>query len=432
MHTATGISFGIMSSMVRRIIGVFLIGVALVCAPLTALAAEDLALTPVIIDEKAKVRDILKETITLTNAGERVLRLYPSVFDVNPVEGQADQFMRAEDSLERSVSLANWIELSRGVIELGPGESKEIPFVIRVNLNAVPGKYYAHITFGEGSTRDDSETAEPLGTVTVNVEVQADIKEVLQLGSFFTDNIFFSGDDVLFNYQIENIGNQNLKPTGEIRVYDRRGVEVASIPVNQDGASFTPEQKALLASVWSGAEGFGKYKAFLNIDYGSNQTASVQDTIYFWIVPWKELAAFFTIGALLVIFFVYSYHRKLERRYALAHAGAHPPRMTYHEEPLRRPQGRTWAGFFGFGARTPLRPAYTEPHDVRPLRRTPPTPPVERPQPQAPEVHRTVLHVTAPRAQTSGTTINLKDLRHPARAEAHHEPHEVHVINLKK
>ncbi|MCL9972075.1 MAG: hypothetical protein NBV63_01565 [Candidatus Pacebacteria bacterium] len=418
--------------MVLRTIGVFLIAGTLLCAPGVSFAADELTITPVIIDEKAKIRDILKETITVTNAGERVLRLYPSVFDVSPVEGQADQFVRAEDSLERSVSLANWIELSRGVIELGPGESKEIPFVIRVNLNATPGKYYAHVTFGEGSTRDDSDATEPLGTVTVNVEVQADIKEVLQLGSFFTDNIFFSGDDILFNYQIENIGNQNLKPNGEIRVYDRRGVEVASIPVNQDGASFTPEQKALLASVWSGAEGFGKYKAFLDISYGSNQTASVQDTIYFWIVPWKELAAFFTIGALLVIFFVYSYHRKLERRYALAHAGAHPPRMTYHEEPLRRPQGRTWAGYFGFGAQAPARPVYTEPQEVRPLRKAAPVREVLPPTPAVPEVHRTVLHVTAPRAQTTGTTINLKDLRHPARGEVQHEPHEIHVINLKK
>lgn len=419
--------------MVRRAIKVFFVVGILLCAPGASFAADELVVTPVIIDEKGKIRDILKETITVTNAGERVLRLYPSVYDVSPAEGQADQFVRAEDSLERSVSLANWIELSRGVIELGPGESKEIPFVIRINLNATPGKYYAHVTFGEGSTRDDSDAAEPLGTVTVNVEVQADIKEVLQLGSFFTDNIFFSGDDVLFNYQIENIGNQNLKPHGEIRVYDRRGVEVASIPVNQDGASFTPEQKALLASVWSGAEGFGKYKAFLDISYGSNQTASVQDTIYFWIVPWKELAAFFTVGALMVIFFVYSYHQKLERRYALAHGGAHSPRMTYHEEPLRKPQSRrTWASYFGFGARTP-QPIYTEPKPIEPLRR-PAVQAAGHTATPAPihEVHKTVLHVTAPRADARGATINLKDLRHPARTEQHAERHEVHVINLKK
>jgi hypothetical protein len=393
--------------------------------PCYARASEpaDLTVTPVIISEKAKVRDIIKESITIKNTSEHTINLYPSVYDVSAIEGETG-FERAGDSLERSVSLANWIELSRGVVELGPGEEKTLPFVVRVNLNAEPGTYYAHISFGEGPTRDEAEAIEPLAQVSVNIEVLADIKEVLQLGTFFTDSFFLSGDDVLFNYQIENIGNQDLKPSGEIRIYDRTGTEVASVPVNADGATFSPEQEAMLAAVWNGAQGFGKYKAFLNIDYGSNQRASVQDTVFFWIVPWKQLASFFTVGVLLVIFFVYYYHLRLERRYALQHGGALPhPTFTVHEDALKPKKNRGgWFGLFGFG--TPRRTPVPE-HSVQALH----TERVVHPSPE-PVMHRTEIHVQKPQAHTmSSGTINLKDLRRPTQQA---ETHEVHVINLKK
>jgi hypothetical protein len=68
MHTGTRFSFGIIRSMVLRTIGVFLIAGTLLCTPGVSLAADELVITPVIIDEKAKIRDILKETITVTNA----------------------------------------------------------------------------------------------------------------------------------------------------------------------------------------------------------------------------------------------------------------------------------------------------------------------------------------------------------------------------
>jgi hypothetical protein len=201
-----------------------------------------------VIDEKVKVRDILKKSVTVTNSSNRKLNLYPSVNDINPQEGE-EEFVASQNAAERSGSLANWIELSRGVVELGPGESKELPFVIRTHLDAAPGTYHATISLGEGSSRSQAEEAPPLAEVAVNVEVMADIKEVMQLNKFFTDNVFFSGDDVLFNYQLENIGNQELQPRGEIRIYNRRGEEVAAVDVNTEGKKFSPEQTAQLASM---------------------------------------------------------------------------------------------------------------------------------------------------------------------------------------
>jgi hypothetical protein len=276
--------------------------------------SAELTVTPVVLDEKVKVRDILKKSVTVTNSSNRKLNLYPSVNDINPQEGE-EEFVASQNAAERSGSLANWIELSRGVVELGPGESKELPFVIRTHLDAAPGTYHAIISLGEGSSRSQAEEAPPLVEVAVNVEVMADIKEVMQLNKFFTDNVFFSGDDVLFNYQLENIGNQELQPRGEIRIYNRRGEEVAAVDVNTEGKKFSPEQTAQLASVWSAATGFGRFKAFLNVDYGNSQTGSVQDTVYFWVIPWKQLLALFIASAIAVVALALYFHRWFEERH---------------------------------------------------------------------------------------------------------------------
>lgn len=302
------------------------VGAALIL-PFVSFADSTASLTvvPVVVDEKAKARDILKETITITNTTTHKMNVYTVVNDVTAQEGQ-EAFVSAQGAEDKKDSLANWIEISRGVIDLNPGESKQIPFVIRVSLNALPSTYHADISFYEGSTLTEAQGRSPIGVVTVNTDVQAEIKESMQLNKFITDSFFFSGDDVLFNYQLENIGNQELKPKGEIRIYDRKGREVVSIPVNPDGKSFTPDQAAQLASAWSAAEGFGKFKAFLNVDYGANQSGTLQDTVFFWIIPWQQLLVIAVVSVVAIIVSALYFHRWLEhrhmQRFALAGQGA--------------------------------------------------------------------------------------------------------------
>jgi hypothetical protein len=108
--------------MFARLVAPFFLAVMVFShAPLPAYAATDMTATPAVMDEKAKARDILKKEITIKNTSSRKLTVYPIVKDVVSETG-ATGFVQAQDSTERSASLANWIELSRGVIELGPGE----------------------------------------------------------------------------------------------------------------------------------------------------------------------------------------------------------------------------------------------------------------------------------------------------------------------
>lgn len=419
-----------------------LIIVALHPAPLFAQSAtQELTATPAVIDESnAKAQGILTESITIQNTSDQTLELYPSVNDVQDQSGE-QPFAPAQNAPEASASLSNWIELSRGVIELGPGQQQTVPFVIRIPTDAVAGSYHALISFANGDTRDDANARGALASVTVNVDLQADIVNLMQLNSFSTDNLVFSGDDVLFTYQLQNVGNQSLDPKGEISIYDRKGEEVATIDINSEGKVISPDQVSQLASTWSAASGFGKYKAVINVDYGTSQVASVQDVTYFWIIPWQQVLGLSVVTLLALIFFSLYFHRWLENQHfgKLAAAGlineealaklqeppppppAAPEEPQIPKEPLSvrakrmaervhttiEEKGQQYSDFRRTGFISPKSPKAASPQSAAPA---------QDPAPQS-----------AP-AQSAPGTINLKQALKPEPSAAP-QPH--HVINLK-
>lgn len=265
--------------------------------PVLSETAPPYTITPVVANEKAKPRDIIKKELVLTNNTAQKVSLYITVEDIDPLRG-AEAYEGVGDS-DLSTSLASWVEITRGVIELDSGESRKIPYLIHVNLTARPGSYFVHIKAREGSNREEAEARDDGATLMLNVEVLDDAKERLQLGTFATDDSVILGTQVSFSYLLENIGNRDIEPRGSIRIFNRRGEEVGSVPLNPDGLEITPENKEQLASVWSATGRFGKYKAFLDLEYGENQLASVQDTVYFWVFPWKEILA--TLVGVLVL-----------------------------------------------------------------------------------------------------------------------------------
>jgi hypothetical protein len=370
-----------------------------------------LTLTPAIIDEKVKAQDILNESVSITNTSEHKMTLYPSIYDVSAASGE-QSFKEALSAPDAQQSVSNWTELSRGVVELNPGEEKTIPFVIRVPRDAVVGSYHARVSFYNGTTRDDATKRGSVGDIALNVELTADVKELMQVSAFSTDNVVFSGDDALFKYQLQNIGNQPLDPKGEIRIYDRRGEEVASVNVNNEGKVVSPDKTSQLASVWGAVSGFGRYKAVLDVTYGAQQVASVQDATYFWVIPWKQVLIVFIITLIGLILLSLHFERWFEDRHFAKFAAA---------------------GLF----KTEVVPASMTPQPVLPVSpRTPAsaatsTPVRETAPKMAPESLRSRLQIkplsASKKSVAANDTIDLKSLMRPAEKRVG----ETHVINLK-
>lgn len=287
--------------------------------PLAAFAASpSFSVSPLVLDGKGKPREILRYTATLTNAKDHIVTVYPWVVNLDPVHGEELQEPLGKADL--STSLANWIEVSRAAVDLGPGESREIPVLVQINMSARPGVYHALIHFSEGPSRIDAESdRERTRSVAINMEVLDDANERLSLNMFAPDKNVFGGDAASFSYRIENTGNRGIVPEGKIRIFDRKGEEVAALDANADGRKLEPSAKEMLAGVWAADGHFGKYKAVLDLSYGKG---TIQDTVFFWVVPWKSLIGILGVLFVAVAVLALMLHARAQSRPGYAYAYA--------------------------------------------------------------------------------------------------------------
>ena len=202
-----------------------------ILAPLQA--AEIITVAPVVFDFKVKARDILKEKLILTNKSDVKLNVYTFVNNILATTGE-EKFLDPA-AADYSSSLANWISISRGVLELAPGEKKELNFSVEVNMRANPGIYHAIISFAAGATRAAAEAnLKDAAKININLEVLDNAKEILGIKNFMPDKTFFSKFPVSLSYTLENSGDRSLAPTGRLLIYNRKGEEVSVIDLNSE------------------------------------------------------------------------------------------------------------------------------------------------------------------------------------------------------
>lgn len=288
--------------------------------------AQSLVAVPAIIDLEGQPRDILKASVTLDNRSETYIEVYPFINSISAEYGRQEFVDPA--TADSASSLANWIELSRASIILKAREKKTIEFAVNVHLRAQPGNYHAVVSFARGSTRDEAErNLRNALQVPVNVEVLENIKERLQLKRFAPHNVFSAAFPVLFDVVIANVGNREVMPTGEMRIYDRKGEEVAILPVQSPSSiapgttlSLTvawdePNPDSLLAKAGLGIGDWGRYKALVDLEYGSSGRGTVQDTVFFWVLPWHVLLIVFLVVTLSMVAWIRRLHRRHMRTY---------------------------------------------------------------------------------------------------------------------
>ncbi|MBP9750139.1 MAG: hypothetical protein KBD21_05415, partial [Candidatus Pacebacteria bacterium] len=124
----------------------------------SAQKAEGVTVLPVVANEKAKPRDIIKKELLLTNNTGQQVSVYITVSNIDPMSG--DQIAVSPLEADLSTSLANWVEITRGVIELAAGESRKVPYLVHVNLSAKPAAYFARIPFHQGQNRAKAEATQ--------------------------------------------------------------------------------------------------------------------------------------------------------------------------------------------------------------------------------------------------------------------------------
>ncbi len=279
----------------------------------TAYSAPQYSVSPLIINTDIKARDIITKKITIRNIGDQPVTVFPTVNNISLKEGgEIEAFLPPAES-DRTQSLASWIEISRLGIDLRPSDTKEIDLTLRINPNPVSGTYHAFIGFGYGRNRDEAEiqvkNGQAPGTV-VTVNLEDEKVTFLKLSGFIIDRFITKSSNQAATFTFKNPGEEVLIPKGEIILYDSRGAEVANLPINDENTTIQAgEEHTFIAQV--PIEGmFGKYKAFLSVEYGSTQRGSVQDTTFFYVFPVKIIFLILTVILLIVGWGALHVHKK--------------------------------------------------------------------------------------------------------------------------
>ncbi len=267
-------------------------------APWSLHAAVNYSVTPRVIDVSAEARDIIDRTITITNNANYTSSIFPSVNEISLDEGGDITDFKGPSMVDRTSTITTWIEISRQEINIPKGESYELPLTIRMNPNTQPGEYHALIGFGSGRNRDEAEKLVKEGRapgVVVTIRVEDTAVEHMDLKGFVVDKFITSSENQAVRYTLTNPGDTTVVPGGEIIFYDGNGKEVSSINANPESISLDPDQEIEIRAQVPITGMLGKYKAFLNVNYGTSQTASVYDTEFFYVIPWKKLLSIFVI-----------------------------------------------------------------------------------------------------------------------------------------
>lgn len=266
--------------------------------PLFAFAQPiNIVVSPTVIDEKLLPRDIRDYQVFLENKGDKLVFIYPIVFEILP-EGKREFF--EPDLFDKTSSLGSWLRIQRAVIELWPNQEKIIPLSLEIWPQAKVGIYHAVIVFSFGSSLPEAKSNAllyNLPEILLNVEIKENIVENVQLKNFQTEKNLYFSKPVKFILELKNVGNSNSKVKGEILLYNKKGKEIDSIPLE-----FEIEQgkEKKIESQWY-PKNSGQMKAKIFLEYGA-QKKEIQDTIFFIFLPWKFLV--FLVSGMVVLILI--------------------------------------------------------------------------------------------------------------------------------
>ncbi len=276
-------------------------------------AAPEYSISPLVIDIEAEARDILTRTITVTNTGYAPATIFPTVNNISIDDGGLIKEFLSPVETDRTQTLSSWLEFSRKGINLQAGQTVELPITLRMHPSPVPGTYHAFIGFGYGRNRPEAEKMvlsgkAPGSIITVTIEEKKN--QFLKLSQFVVDRFVTSVNNNAAVYTFKNPSDETLTPKGEIIFYDNRGREVGSATVNDENLKIVPGKEHVFKTNVPVEGLFGRYKAFLNVEYGNEQKAQIQDTSFFYIFPFKSLAIILGLLITVVAGLAWFLHKK--------------------------------------------------------------------------------------------------------------------------
>lgn len=312
-----------MSRLTRRIIAAITTPLVLAACfmPVPARAADTgqaFTITPALMELSANPGDTVKATIKLTNLSANTLEITSEANDFGSKNETGEPNIIFDANADTPYSLKNWISLSKD-FSIKSKETKTIDFPIKVPKDAEPGGHYAVIRFTGSAVADDGSNvalSASIGSL-VMLKVSGETKEKASIASFyaahgnFAQSSFFETPPVSFVERLKNEGNVHVKPTGTVQVKDMFGNVVSTMRVNGDPSDTKNQPRSVLPQsirrfdqTLKDKPMLGKYTATVSVTYGESQQ-KLEQTIEFWVVPYKQIiAAILGLAALIYLIVV--------------------------------------------------------------------------------------------------------------------------------
>jgi hypothetical protein len=252
----------------------------------TAQETASIKLQPAVIEDKVDPGSTFASSIRVTNTNS-VAKTY--AFRVRDIARMGDDGLPvfAEETVAE-YGMQTWVRLESESVELAPGETREIPFVVNVPGSASPGGHFAGIFLvAEPEKRENTGAAigYEVGTL-VHLRVSGDVIDDVRIREFKTDRSVFKKPEVLFTAKVQNAGNILVRPRGPIDIVDMFGRKVDTIIVNDAAAAVFPNGERQFETSWQ-LERFaiGRYQATLALAYGEEGSKTLSASVSFWVLP---------------------------------------------------------------------------------------------------------------------------------------------------
>src|SRR5690606_4502697 len=139
------------------------------------------------------------------------------------------------EDMTEGTTLAEWIEITKDPVVLGPGQSAPVPFTVRVPENVSPGGHFAAIMVGTRPPENSGEFQIKTSQIVTSLfflRISGDVIENGMIREFRSTETFYSEPEVGFEVRFANKGNVHIQPQGEIKIKNMWGKERGTIPIN--------------------------------------------------------------------------------------------------------------------------------------------------------------------------------------------------------
>ena len=287
----------------KKFLFLFLFPISYFLFPSLTHAQEvSLVVSPPRIDITANPGETIQKTIKITNdSADRELILQARTFDFI-VQDNLGTPIRVTETASGRYLASPWFTLERSELVIPPKSTTQLVAIITIPQDALPGGHYAGVFFepvtNRGGKNTVSYTTTQVGSL-FGITIAGDIKYDALVKSFQTKLNFNEFGPIDFTAELENQSDTHIRPTTKIVIHDMLGRQLAELPL--DEVNIFPYTSRLLNGTWNQVWGFGRYTATLSAAYGPGLVAS--RTIYFWIMPYRLIAAI--VVALLVLLAVF-------------------------------------------------------------------------------------------------------------------------------